>query len=308
MANESARNVSEVVMQCDTVSDLDAILAEIMTELNTALVEIDAIEGESAAQNRDICQKLQSAAAQAQRYSAMVRALHTIANQERIATLNQQLKCQPPNQQPLKYYISELERAIGRVKPCYSEFFSACNTATELTNEAIEKIENKAIAARTKKRAARVLGGTATTVIVAGGVGAGVILSVVAGVFTFGVGTIVGLSATAVGAAATAVGVGGVSAAVTQHIASDYAETETAYRLQKGSVASLQKIRTKMQQAVQKIHRKVEVIEDDIDLIKNSMDNQESLRYPLSRLNENLSKLDRQPNLDQEPQATERED
>ena len=134
-------------MQCDTVSDLDAILAEIMTELNIALVEIDAIEGESAAQNRAICQKLQSAAAQAQRYSAMVRALHTIANQERIATINQQLECQPPNQQPLKYYISELKRTIGRVKPCYSEFSSTCNTATELTNEAIEKIENKAIAA-----------------------------------------------------------------------------------------------------------------------------------------------------------------
>ena len=152
------------------------------------------------------------------------------------------------------------------------------------------------------------MGGTFTTVIVAGGVGAGVILSVVAGVLTFGVGTIVGLGATAVGAAATAVGVGGVSAAVTQHIASDYAETETAYRLQKGSVASLQKIRTKMQQAVQKIHHIVKVIKADIDLIKNSMDNQGSLKYPLSRLNENLSRLDCKPNLDQEPQTTERED
>ena len=308
MANESASNVSEVFMQCDTVSYLDALLAEIMTELNTGLGEINTIEGESAAQNRDICQRLQSAATQAQRYSAMVRALHTIANQERIATINQQLQCQPPNQQPLKYYICELEQTIGRVKPCYGEFLSACNTATELTNEAIETIENKAIAARTKKRAARVVGGTATSALVALGVGTGITLSIVAGVFTFGVGTIVGLSITAAAVPAAAVGFGGASAAVTAHIASDYEETETAFRLQKGSVASLQKIRAKMQQAVQKIHRIVEEIEADINFIKNSMDNQGPLQYPLSRLNENLSKLDCQPNLDQEPQATERED
>ena len=300
MANES--------VQCDTVSDLDAILASIMAELNTALVEIDAIEGESAAQNRAICQKLQYAAAQAQRYSAMVRELHTIANQERIATINQQLQCQPPNQQPLKDFIRELKQTIGRVKPCYSEFSSACKTAMELTNEAIEIHENRATAARTKKRAARVVGGTATTAIVAAGVGTGVILSVVAGAFTFGVGTIIGLSATAVGAAAAGVVVGGVSAVTTAHIASDYAETETAFRLQKGGVASLQKIRTKMEQVVQSLNSKVEVIENDINLIKNIMANQGSVKHLLSRLNKNLAQLDRQPNLDQEPQATERED
>ena len=301
MANES--------VQCDTVSNLDAILASIMTELNAALEEINAIEGESAgaAQNQTICQKLQYAAAQAQRYSAMVRELHTIANQERIATINQQLQCQPPNQQPLKNYISELEETIGRVKQCYSKFSSACKTATELTNEAIQTHENRAIAARTKKRAARIVGGTATTALVAAGVGTGITLSIVAGVFTFGVGTIVGLSVTAAAVPAAAVGFGGASAAVTAHIASDYEETETAFRLQKGSVASLQKNRTKMEQAVDSINRELEKIEGDINLIK-IMDNQGSVKYPLSRLNEKLSELDRQPNLDQEPQATERED
>ena len=87
MANES--------VQCVVVSDLDAILAS-MTELNAAWEEINAIEGESAgaAQNQAICQKLQYAAAQAQRYSTMVRELHAIANQEQIATINQQLQCQ----------------------------------------------------------------------------------------------------------------------------------------------------------------------------------------------------------------------
>lgn len=56
-------------------------------------------------------------------------------------------------------------------------------------------------AAQTKKRAAQVMGGTATT-------------AVVAGVFTFGDDTMVCLSATAVGAAAAGVGKGGAKAAI----------------------------------------------------------------------------------------------
>ena len=202
----------------------------------------------------------------------MVGNLSTIANQERIATINEMLQSQPPNQQPLRDYIRELERTIGQVQHRHSEFSSACTTVIDLTNEAIETNEAKAIAAKTKKRAARVVGGTATTAIVAIAVGTGVI----AGVFTFGIGTIVGLSVTAPGAAAAGVGVGGASAAVTAHIASDYAETETAFRKLKEIVASLQKIRTEMQQAVQSLHRKVEIIEANIDLVKNSMDNQGS--------------------------------
>ena len=308
MANELAINVREMFGLCDTVSDLNAKLSSIITEINTALTQINAIEGKSAAQNRDICQKLQYATAQAQSYSVMVGNLSTIANQERIATINEMLQSQPPNQQPLRDYIKELELTIGEVQKRYTDFSAACNTGIELTNDAVETNEAKAIAARTKKRAARVVGGTATTAIIAVGVGTGITLSVIAGVFTFGVGTIVGLSVTAAGAAAAGVGFGGVSAAVTAHIASDYEETETAFRRLKEIVASMENIRTEMQQAVRCLHRKVEVIDADINLVKNSMENQGSPNYPLSRLNENLGQLDRQPNFDQEPQATERED
>ena len=139
------------------------------------------------------------------------------------------------------------------------------------------------------------MGGKATTAIVAVGVGTGITLSVIAGVFTFGVGTIIGLSVMAAGAAAAGIGFGGVSDAVTAHLASDYEETETVFR-------KLKEIAAEMQQAVQSLHRKVKVIEADIDLVKNSMDNQGSPNYPMNRSNENLGKLDQPPNLDQEPQ------
>ena len=133
------------------------------------------------------------------------------------------------------------------------------------------------------------MGGTVATAMVAVGVGTGITLSVIAGVFTFGAGTIVGLSVTAAGAAAAGVGSAGASAAVTAHIASDYAETETAFRKLKEIVASLQKNRTELQQAVQGLHCKVEITEANIDLVRNSMDNQGSPNYP------RITKLSNEP-------------
>ena len=82
------------------------------------------------------------------------------------------------------------------------------------------------------------------------------------------------MSVTAAGTAAAGIGFGGVSAAITAHIASDYAETETAFCRLKEIAASLQKIRTEMQQAVQSLHRKVEIIEANIDLAWTTKDHQ----------------------------------
>ena len=99
MANELAINVREMFRQCDTVSDLNAKLSGMITKINTA----------SAAQNRPIYQKLQYTTAQAQSYNVLVGNLSTIASQKRRATINQ---FQPPNLQPLRDYIRELERTI----------------------------------------------------------------------------------------------------------------------------------------------------------------------------------------------------
>ena len=279
MESELARNVSEVFELCDMVSDLNTKLASKIVEADKALTQINALEGESAAQNRAICHKLQPVTAQAQSYNVMVGNLSTIANQERRATINQ---LQPPALQPLTDYTRELEQAIGEVQHSNSELSAACTTAIELTNEA----------ARTNRRTGRVVGGAVTAAIVAG-VGTSNILSDIASVSPFGVGTLIGLRAMAAGAAAAGIGSGRASAAVAAHIARDFEETETAFR-------KLKKIVAEMQQAVQSLHHKVEAI---LNLVKNSMDNQGSPEYPMNRSNESLGKLDRPPNLDQESQG-----
>ena len=51
-----------------------------------------------------------------------------------------------------------------------------------------------------------------------------------AGVFTFGIGTVVGLGATAVGATVAGIGTGATAAAITHVVASDYEEAERNFK------------------------------------------------------------------------------
>ena len=58
------------------------------------------------------------------------------------------------------------------------------------------------------------------------GTATGIGLSVLAGVFTFGIGTVVGLGTTAVGATVAGIGTGVTAAAITHVVASDFEEAE----------------------------------------------------------------------------------
>ena len=101
-----------------------------------------------------------------------------------------------------------------------------------------------------KKVAARGVGGTAAGAAAAGGTAAaagsvvatGVAASAIAGVFTFGIGAIVGLGITA--AAAATVGVAGAAAGITtavatHYIASKYAKSEAEFKRIRGNFDTL---------------------------------------------------------------------
>ena len=87
----------------------------------------------------------------------------------------------------------------------------------------------KAREAKVAKNLTRGIGGATTGAVVAGSAAVGIGASVVAGAFTFGVGTVIGLVATA--AISGVVGVGGVAigGVVTHTVASSFKEAEDAY-------------------------------------------------------------------------------
>ena len=124
--------------------------------------------------------------------------------------------------EPLEELIDQLQRCLAQAVQFYWEFEEAYNNSSKNSSDKAAECKHQAIKARNKKRATRAIGGAAA----AGALGGGIALSVVVGVFTFGIGTAVGLGVTA-----GALGAGGVATSVvTGVIAKDFNDAEKAFR------------------------------------------------------------------------------
>ena len=135
----------------------------------------------------------------------------------------------------IRDYIKQIWQLLQRAQTSHKEFMEKYNTAKESCDGIVEYCESKKTAARNKKIATRVVGSGAAVAGAgvagaAGVVGAGVAASVVAGVFTFGIGTVVGLAIT--GAAAGTVGVvtAGAAGATTYFVSRNFEKLEKIFR------------------------------------------------------------------------------
>ena len=222
-------SVQEISGKCDTVLDLaNTKHAPIVDETTAAMKEIDRIEGQQAAQNREGCYK--HAVEEAREYNKGFNNLASSAkNPATTATIERELERKPPNFQPLTKYFSSLEQSFETVKQCYSKFEKSCNDAIAAAGRAA--MANKGKATTSRQRDA----------VVAAGAGIGAAASLVAGAFTFGIGTIIGLYATA---AAGAVG-GAVAGAVLS--ANDYERLAVKFEQLKALYISLLETTSTMQ-------------------------------------------------------------
>ena len=144
---------------------------------------------------------------------------------EELARIKKDCLTKPnPDLTSLKALVSQLQRSLVQAEQGRQDFESACSSASKSSAEAAEESRHQAIRAQSKKRATRAVGGAVATTALVAGVGGGVTASVIAGVFTLGIGTIVGLSLTAAG---LATGVG--TAVATGVIAKDFADTEKGF-------------------------------------------------------------------------------
>lgn len=131
---------------------------------------------------------------------------------------------------PLNDFIANLQRGLLKTEEFYIEFEESCNEASQRSTTAAEACKCKAVEARSKKRATQVIGGVASGGLMAAGIGGGVAASIAVGFFTFGVGTVVGLTATGVGSAIAGVGLGTGAAVTTHFISADFSEREKGFR------------------------------------------------------------------------------
>ena len=183
-----------------------------------------------------------------------------------MAAAKEGLDCSPPNLRPLCDLINLMRVSLAMVEQQCLELLDAYNRVIESCNAAADVCDNKGREYRNKKGAARGIGGTAAGALMAAGGGAvatGVAASVVAGVFTFGIGTIVGLGLTAatgigLGAAGTAAGVG--TAVATHYIASKYAKIKASFRRIREQFETLLGYATGLREGVAELHTLLEHI------------------------------------------------
>ena len=120
--------------------------------------------------------------------------------------------------------------------------------------------------------AAQVIGGTIAAGTMAAGVGTGVALSVVAGVFTFGIGTVVGLGLTAAGAAAAGTGIGAGTAVATHCIASDYEQARKSFGYFASTFDDLWRVTQNLKKEVDLVRSQVIHLKDSIEDSEHSME------------------------------------
>ena len=162
-----------------------------------------------------------------------------------------------------KNYISQLRMTIENCQKRYEEFKVKHKDAKEVCGKISKSLEAKKVTAYNKKIGYRAAGAGAVAT------GGAVAVSVVAGLFTFGIGTVVGLSATAVGA--------GVSLAA---MGQSYAKMEEMFKSFCGKMDKLNDSVTEMGPSMVKIHRMLLTrAEDKMDDVDRTVSEEESAVY-----------------------------
>ncbi len=225
-AKETVDNTTELVCSLETFS------GKVVSAVDHGIAKIDAIKHckiRHETKAKIACQDLATVAEKAFTYISSVDDLFWYGRDEtRMGEVKDALR--RGDFAPLDDFIDQLQRCLTTAEGFYTEFNEANTKAVASAVIAAETCSHKATLARSKKRAARALGGTLATGAIVAGTAGGVAASVVAGVFTFGVGTIVGLGITAVASTAAGAAVGTGAAVATCVIADDFDTTAREFR------------------------------------------------------------------------------
>ena len=131
-------------------------------------------------------------------------------------------------------FVARMADYLRFICEAHQQFNESCDDVKRQCEEAGDNCAKFQAKQSTRKKATRIGGGIVTATTLVGGVGA----SVVAGVFTFGIGTVVGLAATAGVVAAT--GAAGTGSATITHLTSKhFKKSEEAFRRYGSNFASL---------------------------------------------------------------------
>lgn len=261
-----ANAVCSIAEIADKLPHLCNEASEIVKKFKREIDKIEELkEDDVVKEDRQTRTELQNTIKYAKEYVSEVENLI----QRTKTSVNNGLQCSPDNQ-PRKEFINAIESHLAEAAEFYDLFSDSCGKAILGACNAKCQCEKDASKANKKKKTAKIVGGTATGAVIVTGVG----LSLAAGLLTFGVGTFVGLAATAASATAAGVGVAGVAgagvagasgAAATHHYALKYSEKEKAWDELKKSFESLEQIGEDLQRKTKDIQRYLKKIAQKVD-------------------------------------------
>ena len=220
---ESLRELDGVI-RCLHVIPFDEVLTicnTFETSVDTCLTTLDSLQADKAELNQEQkdckrqVRRLQTSAKEL-RFSVDKLLEFAFLDEDKYQKMVRHI--QEDDHVPVREYVELVKEYWIKTVQCFESFKALYKEAIKIISKTETSIEVQEARARSQKTTTQVVGGTVAGAGIAGGVGIGVATSVLAGIFTFGVGAIVGLSITAVGTAVggTAVGVGTVYKAVKQ--------------------------------------------------------------------------------------------
>ena len=205
--NEIGKFVKQIYGFADTV-------ISVIEKIN----KLDIDESELKQKRRECVVKLETAGTSANTFieSAKNFFIYADLDPDQEATIKEYYRT--GNYEGIKSHINKVQAFLEQTHECYEEFMKKFSEAKASCDGITEKCAAKKTDARNKKIAARVAGGgVAVAGAGAGVVGVGVAASLVAGVFTFGTGTAVGLAITGAAAGVVTAGTAGATTYLVSH-------------------------------------------------------------------------------------------
>ena len=228
-----ARTVPEILSSLnDTVRELQEFCSITTRALNTVLEKYDSIiysEIKGQTSTKLVCENLKYACEKFYQFVDAVDDIYYYGKNEEIMKKIRE-GIQVNNFSELAALIEQLQFYITNAQQAFETAMKACKNVQMDSMQAADDCKMKAQTAKTRKRTTRAIGGTLASSALVVGTAGGVAASVVAGVFTFGIGAIVGLSITAAVATVGGAGIATATGALTHHIASQFDRSEIAFR------------------------------------------------------------------------------
>lgn len=178
-------------------------------------------------------------------------------------------------------YVDQLRDCMVSAEEVYLDFEPSCKRTSENCARAAGHCNVLAREAGSKENTTRAVGRTAAGVAMAAGVAA----SVLAGMSTLGIGTVVGLCLTAAGAVAA----GTVAVVATDLIASDYAKAEKVFRKLSAAFDGLYRHTAGLNDNVVQVRYKLEHISAKIDQVVRSRQHNSTLLPAFELLQRHLA-------------------